>query len=146
MPHVVIMPWGILTMSGGEWKMKRNRLRATYFAIFVAVLCIEILIGVYVRDAFVRPYVGDVLVVVLIYCLIRVIKPMGVKLMPLYVFAFACGVELLQLIDVVGILGIPKGSVIAIMIGSTFSFPDIICYAVGCTIVAVTEFLVKLKK
>ena len=81
--------------------MKRNRLRATYFAIFAAILCIEILIGVYVRDAFVRPYVGDVLVVVLIYCLIRIIKPMGVKLMPLYVFAFACGVELLQLIDVV---------------------------------------------
>ena len=126
--------------------MKRNRLRATYFAIFVAVLCIEILIGVYVRDAFVRPYVGDVLVVVLIYCLIRVIKPMGVRLMPLYVFAFACGVEFLQLIDVVGILGIPKGSVVAIIIGSTFSFPDIICYAVGCTIVAVTEFLVKIKK
>ena len=126
--------------------MKRNRLRATYFAIFVAVLCIEILIGVYVRDAFIRPYVGDVLVVVLIYCLIRVIKPMGVRLMPLYVFAFACGVELLQLIDVVGILGIPKGSVVAIMIGSTFSFPDIICYAVGCTIVAATVFLAKLKK
>ena len=126
--------------------MKRNRLRATYFAIFVAILCIEILIGVYVRDAFVRPYVGDVLVVVLISCAVRVVFPMGIKLLPLYVFAFSCGVELLQLVDVVNLLGIPRGSLLAILIGSTFSFPDIICYAVGCTIVAVTEFLVKRKK
>ena len=123
--------------------MKRNRLRATYFAIFAAILCIEILIGVYVRDAFVRPYVGDVLVVVLIYCAVRVIFPTGIKLLPLYVFAFSCGVELLQLVDVVSLLGIPRGSVIAIMIGSTFSFPDIICYAVGCTLAFLTELLVK---
>ena len=116
--------------------MKRNRLRATYFAIFVAILCIEILIGVYVRDAFVRPYVGDVLVVVLIYCAVRVIFPMGIKLLPLYVFAFSCGVELLQLVDVVSLLGIPSGSLLAILIGSTFSVADLVCYAVGCTLAA----------
>ena len=116
--------------------MKRNRLRATYFAIFVAILCIEILIGVYVRDAFVRPYVGDVLVVVLIYCAVRVIFPTGIKLLPLYVFAFSCGVELLQLVDVVNLLGIPRGSLLAILIGSTFSVADLVCYAVGCTLAA----------
>lgn len=126
--------------------MKHKKLRLAYLTAFVLLLCTEIVIGAFVRDDFIRPYVGDVLVVVLIYCLIRIIKPTGVKLLPLYVFLFASAVELLQLINVVDLLGIPKGSVVAIMIGSTFSFPDIICYAVGCTIVAVTEFLVKRKK
>jgi hypothetical protein len=98
---------------------------------------------VYVRDAFVRPYVGDVLVVILIYCAVRVVFPTGIKLLPLYVFAFACGVELLQLIDVVGLLGIPKGSVVAIVIGSTFSVADLVCYAVGCTLAFLTELLLK---
>lgn len=126
--------------------MKHKKLRLAYLTAFVLLLCTEIVIGAFVRDDFIRPYVGDVLVVVLIYCLIRIIKPTGVKLLPLYVFLFASAVELLQLINVVDLLGIPKGSVVAIMIGSTFSYPDIICYAVGCTIVAVTEFLVKRKK
>jgi hypothetical protein len=124
-------------------KMKKKRMRTAYFIALLVLLCVEILIGMYVRDNFVRPYVGDVLVVVLIYCLIRVIKPTGVILLPLYVFVFACGVELLQLINIVDLLGIPKGSVVAIMIGSTFSAHDIFCYAAGCALVYLTELILK---
>ena len=65
--------------------MKHKKLRAAYLTAFLALLCIEILIGAFVHDAFVRPYVGDVLVVILIYCLIRIVKPTGIKLLLLYV-------------------------------------------------------------
>ncbi len=33
---------------------------------FWVIFCIEVLIALYVRDNFVRPYIGDVLVVVVI--------------------------------------------------------------------------------
>ena len=106
-------------------------------------LAIEIFIGVCVRDHLVRPYLGDVLVVVLIYCALRVVFPKGIKLLPLYVFMFALSVELLQLFDIVGILGIPPGSFVGVVIGSTFSFPDVICYAVGCAFVGIVEAIRK---
>ena len=123
--------------------MKHKKLRVAYLIAFLALLCIEVLIGAFVRDAFVRPYVGDVLVAILIYCLIRVIKPTGIKLLPLYVFIFALIVELLQLVKIVDLLGIPHDSIVAIMVGTSFSFIDIICYAVGCGITYITELIIK---
>ena len=43
--------------------------RIGYAIATVILLLIEVLIAVYVHDAFVRPYIGDVLVVVVIYTL-----------------------------------------------------------------------------
>ncbi len=123
--------------------MKHKKLRLAYLTAFLALLCIEILIGAFVHDAFVRPYVGDILVVILIYCLIRIVKPTGIELLPLYVFIFALAVELLQLIKIVDLLGIPRDSIVANIVGTSFSFIDIICYAVGCGITYITELIIK---
>jgi hypothetical protein len=123
--------------------MKHKRLRITYLVAFLLILCTEIFIGAFVRDNFVRPYLGDVLVVVLIYCAVRVVFPKGVKLLPIYVFAFALIVEVLQLIRIVDLLGIPRDSIVAIMVGTSFSFIDIICYALGCGITYITELIIK---
>ncbi len=123
--------------------MKHKRERAVYLIAALAILASEIFIGVCVRDDFVRPYLGDVLVVILIYCAIRCVFPTGIKLLPLYVFIFALVVELLQLANIVDLLDIPRGSVVAIIIGTSFSFVDIICYAVGCGIIHITESIIK---
>ena len=123
--------------------MKHKKLRIAYLIAFLTLLCIELLIGAFVHDAFVRPYLGDVLVVILIYCLIRIVKPTGMKFLPLYVFIFALVVELLQLVKIVDLLGIPRDSIVAIMVGTSFSFIDIICYAVGCGITYITELIIK---
>ena len=123
--------------------MKHKRLRAVYLTAFIVLLCVEFLIAAVVHDNFIRPYGGDVLVVILIYCMIRIIKPTGVKLLPLYVFTFALIVELLQLVKIVDLLGIPRASIVAIMVGTSFSFIDIICYAVGCGITYITELIIK---
>lgn len=123
--------------------MKHKKKRAAYLISALLVLALEIFIGVFVRDDFVRPYLSDVLVVVLIYCVIRVMFPTGIKLLPLHVFTFALSVELLQLIDIVALLGIPRASIVAIIIGSTFSYIDIVCYAVGCMLTYITELIIK---
>ena len=71
--------------------MKR---RATFFLAFFVVLVIEICIGLFVRDRFVRPYVGDMLVTVLLCCICRAVWP---KFHPAAaVFLFAAVVEALQ--------------------------------------------------
>lgn len=123
--------------------MKHKKERAVYLIAALVILAAEIFIGVCVRDDFFRPYFGDVLVVILIYCAIRVVFPTGIKLLPLYVFIFALMVEFLQLANIVDLLGIPRTSIVAIMVGTSFSFIDIICYAVGCEIIYITELIIK---
>ena len=55
------------------------RRRLGYAALCAVLLGVEIVIALYVRDAFVRPYVGDVLVVILIACFIRIFVPVGLQ-------------------------------------------------------------------
>ena len=109
----------------------KNR-RFTYLAIFGLLLAVEVCIALYVRDAFIRPYVGDMLVTLLLCCLIRVIIPCRARLLPLYVFALAACVEIGQYFDMVSLLGLSDNRILSIALGRTFSWPDLICYAVGC--------------
>ena len=82
--------------------------RIGYAIATVILLLTEVLIALYVHDAFVRPYIGDVLVVIVIYTFIRIFVPERCKLLPLYVFIFAALVEALQMFHIVEALGWQK--------------------------------------
>lgn len=120
--------------------MKKRRI--IYALLFLSVLLAEILIALFVKDAFVRPYVGDMLVTVLICCFLRIFFPTGVNLLPVYVFLFAAAVEFGQYLDMVKLLGLEGNRFISVLLGRTFSFPDIICYAVGCVLFFGMEFFI----
>ncbi|WP_331665956.1 ribosomal maturation YjgA family protein [Lacrimispora sp.] len=110
----------------------RFRLNMKYLCAFIMVFIIEVLIAAFVNDKFIRPYVGDVLVVVLIYCFIRSFVKMEVKLLPLYIFIFAVLTEVGQYFHLAKLLGLSDYKIARIIIGSTFDFKDIACYLAGC--------------
>lgn len=109
-----------------------KKLRLAYAAIFCVLLFTEILIGLFVHDAFIRPYIGDVLVTVLLCCFCRIFIPRGAVALPIYVFLFSILVEFAQYIDVVKILGLENNPLISTIVGRTFSHADLICYGAGC--------------
>lgn len=115
--------------------------RISYAFLTLLLICVEVLIALFVHDKFIRPYVGDVLVVIVLYCLIRVFIPTKVKFLWLYVFIFAAGVELLQLVHIVDLLGLGNIPFFRVLIGSVCDIKDILCYAVGCALTAVCDFL-----
>lgn len=115
--------------------------RIIYALSFIALLIIEIIIGAYVDDAFVRPYVGDVLVVILIYCFIRIFLPRSLRWLPVYVFSFACFIEVLQYFRLADALGLADNGLARIVVGSTFDWMDILCYAVGCCLLLLAEYV-----
>ena len=117
--------------------MKRPRI--IYTIAFAILLIIEILIALYVHDTFIRPYVGDVLVTVLLCCLCRIVIPKGLPALPIYVFLFAALVETAQYFNIVTLLGLQNVPFLSTVIGTTFSTLDLICYAVGCVIFAMAE-------
>lgn len=110
--------------------MKKQRI--VYAAIFALLLLVEIGIALFVHDRFIRPYFGDVLVTVLLCCLCRVVIPKGMPLLPVYVFLFAVFVELTQYFDLVGLLGWEDNTLMATIMGRSFSLWDIVCYGAGC--------------
>ena len=120
-------------------KTKRNQLRIKYGIAFALLLLIEVIIALYVHDSFIRPYVGDMLVVILVYSFTRIFIPEKCRLLPLYVFLFAAGVEVLQYFKLVHVLGLEDNRFLRIVLGSVFDLKDIACYGVGCILLEAFE-------
>ena len=119
---------------------ERIKKRIQYGSIGLFLVFVEVLIALYVHDSFVRPYVGDMLVVMVLYCFARVLVPDKCRLLPLYIFIFAAGVEFLQYFRLVQVLGLEHNTFMRILIGSVFDLKDIACYGVGCCILGGIEF------
>ena len=103
------------------------------FGIISALLLgVEILIGLFAHG-WVRYYLGDVLVVVLIYMIIRTISPEKPKtwyILPTAVLIFSFAVEFLQLWGFCDRFGI-ENRFLRIIIGTGFSSIDLLCYVIG---------------
>lgn len=115
--------------------------RTPYILSTLALLSIEVLIALFCHDNFIRPYIGDVLVVVVIYTFLRIWIPRGVSFLPLYIFLFATGVEVLQYFRIVELLGLGNNAFFRVLIGSVFDIKDIICYFIGCVFLGIFEWL-----
>lgn len=108
-----------------------GRLRRRYALIFFALLAVEVFIALFVHDRFIRPYVGDVLVVVVLYALMRVLWPRGKPWLAAAVTAFACCVELGQAVGLVELLGLGHIRFFRVLLGATFDWHDLGCYLAG---------------
>lgn len=123
----------------------KNKIKLTYFLIFIALLATEVFIALFVHDGFVRPYIGDVFVVGVICAFFRIFIPERIRLLPVLTSALAAGVELLQLVDFVDVIGLSDSRFFSILLGRTFDIKDIVCYAAGGLIFFAAENLARRK-
>jgi len=114
------------------------RTRLAFLAAVGVILAVEIYIAICVKGGFVRHYAGDVLAVILLYALARVIFAAPPPNLALKIFVFAAALELAQYLGVVQILGI-ENKILKVMIGGTFDFADLLCYAAGCVLAGAYE-------
>lgn len=111
---------------------------------FCLIFLIEIYIGIFVKDKVIRPYIGDILVIPLIYSFLNIFFKNNYKKYITAIVIFAIFIEILQFYNLVKMLGI-NNKVLKIVIGSTFDFKDIICYVLGGIISYVIINLSKMK-
>ena len=64
--------------------------RIFYIISFLVIFCIEVFIALYIRDSFIRPYMGDALVVVLVYSFVYLSR----QGFPVCRFTFSCSLVL----------------------------------------------------
>lgn len=115
-----------------------TRTRLAFLVAAVLILAAEIYIAICVKGGFVRHNLGDVLAVILLYALARATFSTPPLNLPLKIFAFAAALELAQYLGAVQILGV-ENKILKVMIGGTFDFADLLCYAVGCVLAGAYE-------
>ena len=114
-----------------------------FFLLSILFFVTEVLIALYVKDNFVRPYVGDYLVVMLIYCAVRTfIKANPVKV-AIAVLLFAYMVEVLQYFRIVDRLGLSGNQLAKTVIGYGFEWLDMLAYTLGVLTILLVEWGIK---
>lgn len=128
--------------------MKKTSLSPRYYYLmsFVVILILEILIALYVNDRFIRPYGGDILVVILLGCLYRSIRPQGSLWLSGGIFLVAVGVEVAQFFNFVELLGLGEIEFFRILMGTSFAWADIWSYAAGCAVFLGMDWLLQRKR
>lgn len=110
-----------------------------YFGVAILIFFIEILIALYVNDSIVRPYFGDVLVVILMYCFLKSFLQLSVLTVSIAVLLFSFTIEFLQYLNIVATLALEKSKIARTVIGTSFSWIDLLTYIIGITIVLGVE-------
>ena len=104
------------------------------FLIFLAIFVIEVLIALFVDDKIIRPYIGDVLVVIMIYYFIKSFVETKAIYLAIGVLLFAYCIEIGQYFNLVEVLGIQSNRLMRIVVGSSFSWIDMLAYTIGAAI------------
>ncbi|MCX3265891.1 ribosomal maturation YjgA family protein [Pedobacter agri] len=102
-----------------------------FLIIFIAIFIAEILIAKYVHDAYIRPFGGDVLVVVLIYAFLRIFLKTDYKKLAFGILIFSFIIEFLQALHYVEWFGLENNKFWSIVMGTYFSVYDLLAYFVG---------------
>ena len=115
------------------------KFRKGYFILVIILFAIEVLIALFMHDSIIRPYGGDFLVVILIYCFLKAFLNTPVLKTAIAVLVFSYTVEILQYFNIVNWLGLEKSRLARIIIGSSFEWIDLLAYTLGIAVVLIVE-------
>lgn len=110
-----------------------------YFLTTVVLLFAEIIIEIYINDNWIRPYGGDFLVVILLYSLVRSFLLSDYRPVAVCVLLLAYATETLQYLHIVKLLNLEQNHFASIMIGTQFSWTDMLMYTLGIALVWLVE-------
>ena len=101
------------------------------FIIAIIIFLIEVIIALYIKDKIIRPFVGDILVVIFIYYFIKAFINTKAINIAIFTLFFSFIVEILQYFNFVEMIGLGHNKAARIIIGTSFSWIDLLCYFVG---------------
>lgn len=115
--------------------MKINK-RYIYYTF--ALFCIELCIALFIKDTIIRPFIGDVLVVMLIYYFLRIFYHKRRIRLAIGVLFFSFLIEFSQYVKLIEIIQLEENKLASVVLGATFDWLDLWAYTIG---VIVSYFL-----
>ncbi|HZF40519.1 MAG TPA: DUF2809 domain-containing protein [Blastocatellia bacterium] len=114
-----------------------------YAILSIGLFVVEIFIALFIHDRLVRPFVGDMLVVILIFTLCRTVIKANYFRLALCVLIFSFAVEIGQYFNLISILGLQHCRLARTVIGTTFDLHDLLAYSAGILLILIIGLLAK---
>lgn len=108
-------------------------------------LLIELCIDQFFHDRFIRPVLGDYLIVFLVYFGLKTLinlKPVTAVIIATF---FAYVVETMQYINILSLLNLKPNTLTRLTLGSSFSWEDMLAYTLGGLTIYYLEYYVFIK-
>ena len=122
-------------------KILKNKLGINWVYILLSVLLflLEIIIERETHDDFIRPYVGDFFVVMLVYTMIKSFLNSSTIPTALFVLLYSYLLEYTQYLQLSRHLGVENSWIGRLVLGNYFAWGDIVAYTGGVIVVVVLE-------
>lgn len=104
-------------------------LKALFISIFLFVILV--FIALFVKDSFVRPFLGDTLAVMWLYYTFKIFLKVSSFWLSVFVLFIAYCIEFIQYLHILSILSLEHIKILRIVFGSTFDINDILAYTLG---------------
>ncbi|MGB5981315.1 MAG: DUF2809 domain-containing protein [Nonlabens sp.] len=125
----------------------KNRKPEFYYIIgFGVFLFTETWIALFVNDEFIRPYLGDTLATILVYCLIMSLSRFDYRTGIMISLLFSYLVEIAQYLELIYLLRLGDFKLARIILGTSFSWVDMLMYSVGALFIYAIEKFTKSKE
>ena len=107
----------------------------------IVLFVTEVLIAKFAHDEIIRPYIGDTLVVVLIYCFLKSFFNFHFIYTAMAVLLFSYAIETLQYFEIVNKLGLENTHWPKVIIGTSFAWMDMVAYTLGFILIVFAEVI-----
>ena len=115
-----------------------------YFILTILLFLIETAIALFVHDNFIRPYFGDFLVVMLLYCFLKSFLNVSVWVAAGLVLVFSFAIEIAQYFNMVEKLGLQHYKIAKVILGNSFAWMDLLAYVLGILmVISIEKFTLK---
>jgi hypothetical protein len=108
-----------------------RKFNKAYGLVAAGLLLVEILIARFAHDRFVRPYAGDFLATVFLYCLLKSAWPARAWRVALAALLVSYAIEIAQLVHLLHWLGWQHSRMARLLLGSQFEWGDMLAYTLG---------------
>ena len=110
-----------------------------YFYWFLLLFCIEASIAYFLTSGFIRHTFGDVLAVIMIYCLLKSFINIKPLIVAVFVLTVSFCVEYLQYFQLIKRLDLQDNAIANLVLGNTYHILDLLAYIIGIIIVLLVE-------
>ena len=109
---------------------KTKRFPYIVSSLILFILCILIVV-LFSSNGFIRGFLGDTVIVILLYSLLKSIKDFDSLLLSVGITLFAYAIEISQYFKIIPLLGFQENFFTRIVFGSVFDPLDLIAYTIG---------------
>lgn len=122
--------------------MKLMKRRLLYFILsFLCFAACGLIVAVFGRNPFIRGFVGDILVILLLYFFVKGFYDFRPGKLTIFILVLAFTTEFLQYLKLISIWGLEQNVMAQLTIGAVFDPLDLVAYALG----AITAYFSDMK-